>query len=418
MVSRCCAAGNNKYPPSKRNRQKRDWHLINMILDRIPCALFSERLPELIKLGRPAIVTELFRGQPLEQISDRQKVGELLGTTKVTISQNYINANLERVRNYQSGIRAPKELGRTPGTFAQYMDLIARDPASRCAVCEEPTPSNLLDGIDLHTFGIDTVVGGCRNATPLNPAPSTTANSLMFVANGGNSSDLHADGDGRDVLLYQGFGRKRVVLFPSEAAPRLHPIANYSTVPIARMDEAERTAFITYAGGVEHVLIPGEALFMPAFIWHHFDYLDLSMSISFRFGGISDPEAQALLRTVHLDHYTQNIIVGTRDPARAELCQTAARRLCAAVVQSYPSTREQFRTLRALAAECHRSTLLPGSRPYLSGIIEAEEFLDGGLSGYYSKPPNGSALYRGLWWLQENIRDLLRRWGRKLAYWA
>jgi hypothetical protein len=74
--------------------------------------------------------------------------------------------------------------------------------------------------------------------------------------------------------------------------------------------------------------------------------------------------------------------------------------------------------MRALAAECHRSTLLPGARPYLSGIIEAEDLLDGGLSGYYSKPPEGSALRRGLWRVNENIHDLLRRWGRKLAYWA
>jgi hypothetical protein len=123
------------------------------------------------------------------------------------------------VRNHQRGIPTPKKLGQTLGTFAQYMDLIERDPASRCMVCEEPTPPDLLKGVNLKELGIDTMVSGCGNATPLNPASPATANSLIFIANSGNSSDLHFDGDGRDVLLFQGFGRKSVILFPLTHPP-------------------------------------------------------------------------------------------------------------------------------------------------------------------------------------------------------
>jgi hypothetical protein len=329
----------------------------------------------------------------------------------------------------------PKKLGQITGTFSQYMNMITNEPLSRYMIPEqptprcllrglslnvfgEPTPADLLTELDLNAFGVDTVMSGCGDATPLIPAPRTTALSLIFAANGGNSSDLHADRDGRDVLLYQGFGHKRVVLFPADAAPRLHPVANFSTVPIARMDEKERAAFIEYADGVEHVLTPGETLFMPAFIWHHFDYLEPSISASFRFGGISDPDALAMMRAVHLDHYTLNIIVGTRDPARAELCRAVARRLVSAALMPYSSTREKFRSMRALAEECLRSTLLPGNRQYLTGIVEVEDFLDGGLSGFYSQPPEGSTVRQAIWRLTESMRDLLRRWGRKLAYWA
>lgn len=408
---------------------------MNVLLDRLPCDAIPDRLPELMRLGQPAVITGLFCGRPLEQIGNLQRLRELLGEMRFTISQNYTNANLERVRNYQRGKPMPKKLDQITGTFSQYLDMITNDPSSRYMIAEQPTPRCLLPGLSLHifgeptpedllkdldlsAFGVDTVMSGCGDATPLNPAPPTTALSLIFVANGGNSSDLHADRDGRDVLLYQGFGRKRVILFPADAAPRLHPVANFSTVPIARMDERERAAFINYAGGVEHVLSPGESLFMPAFIWHHFDYLEPSMSASFRFGGISDPDALAMMRTVHLDHHTLNIIVGTRDPARAELCRAAARRLVSAALLPYPSTREKFRAMRALAEECLRSTLLQGTRPYLTGIVEVEDFLDGGLSGFYSQPPEGSAVRRAIWRVTESIRDRLRRWGRKLAYWA
>lgn len=408
---------------------------MSTLLDRIPSEAIADRLPDLIMHGRPAVITGLFHGREIEQIKDLHRLRQLLGETQFTISQNYLNTNLERVRHYQRGRPMPKNLEQIAGTFSQYMDMITKDPSSRYMIAEqptprcllpglslnifgEPTPANLLKDLDLKAFGVDTVMSGCGDATPHNPAPPTTALSLLFAANGGNSSDLHADRDGRDVLLYQGFGHKRVVLFPADAAPRLHPIANFSTVPIARMDESERAAFVAYAGGVEHILSPGETLFMPAFIWHHFDYLEPSMSAGFRFGGVSDPDALAMMRTVHLDHFTLNILVGMRDPARAELCRVAAQSLISAAKVRYPSTREKFRAMRALAEECFRSTLLPGSRPYLTGIVEAEDFLDGGLSGFYSQPPEGSAVRRAIWRVTENLRDRLRRWGRKLAYWA
>ncbi len=387
-----------------------------MVLERMTFGALAERLSELGGWCRPAVVTDMARGLKLGQIQDLHRARELLGGVKVTVCGNYIQSHLERVRRYQRGVPMPKGFGYAPSTFAQYLDSVP--VGSRRAICEEPTPAALLEGLDFGPVGVDTVISGCGDFTPLNPAPPTTVLSMFFVASGGNSSDLHADGDGRDVLLHQGFGRKRVVLFPPEAAPLLHPVANFSTIPLARMGDAERAAFVAYAGGTEHVLSPGETLFMPAFVWHHFDYLDTSMSVSFRFGGISSPDAREMLRAVHLDHYTMNILAGTRNPNRAERCREAARRLCEAAHRRYPSTREKYRAMRALAADCHRSTLLPGDRDYLLGIIEAEDFLDGALSGCYSHPPEGSALRCRLWRLKEGLRDRLRRWGRRLAYWA
>jgi hypothetical protein len=74
--------------------------------------------------------------------------------------------------------------------------------------------------------------------------------------------------------------------------------------------------------------------------------------------------------------------------------------------------------MRALARECHHSTLPPGTQAYLTNLVEAEDLLEGALASYYSKPPQGAPLRRGLWYLQENARGLLRRWRRKVAFWA
>jgi hypothetical protein len=381
-------------------------------LERIPAA----HLPQMIQQARPAITADLFRGLPIERIMDQQKAREILGNMKVTMSLNYIDGHLERIRCHLRGVPMPPKLGKTAGTFAGYLDLIAQDPDTRTVISEEPTPECLLKDVSLSEFGVDSLIAG--NPAPFAEVPPTTAYSLIFAANRGNSSDMHADGDGRDVLLYQGFGRKRVILFPPESAPYLHPIANFSTVRIAGMSDADREAFVTYAGGVEHTLLPGEAIFMPAFVWHHFDYLDPSLSVIFRFGGITDPDAKAVLRAVHLDQHVQNILAGTRDPARAQSCRAAAQRLLSASKQKYKGTQDKYRVMRRLAAECHLTTRSPDFGTYSSGIVEAEDFLDGALSGAYSRPPTGSAMRRWLWTIQERTRDRLRRWGRKLSFWA
>src|SRR5258708_35700848 len=104
----------------------------------------------------------------------------------------------------------------------------------------------------------------------------------MFMANRGNASDLHTDWDGRDVLLYQLFGRKRVVLFPPDAAPKLHPIDIFSTLPLSEMDDLERRPLITHAGGVEHLLMPGHAICMTRVWWPSVHDRVPSTSVHFR----------------------------------------------------------------------------------------------------------------------------------------
>jgi len=370
----------------------------------------------LLAKARPAVLRGLFDGQKLGTLTDIARVREALGTTPVMISRNYTDSHRQNIRNYVQGVNAPPQIERKPGTLADYLDLIAREPDTRWLITEQAAPADLLASVDLSALGVTTLIGGYGN--PAAPPSTTTAHSLMFAANRDNASDLHTDWDGRDVILYQLFGRKRVVLFPPEAAPKLHPIDIFATVRLSGLDDSERAALCSFAGGVEHLLQPGEAMFIPAFWWHHIDYLDAAMSISFRLGGVQDPDALALLRSAHRDWRIQNIVAGSRDPQRSEACRAAARTLLAAGAQPSPTALEKYRAMRALAAECHRATLPAGSAPPVDAVIEAEDFLDGALCAFYRRPTAQSTLGKRLWSMREGLRDTLRRTGRKLAYWA
>ena len=61
------------------------------------------------------------------------------------------------------------------------------------------------------------------SACPRSTATSTWS-SAIFLANAGNVGHLHFDGDQRDVILHQVYGRKRVVLFPPAAAKHLRTL--------------------------------------------------------------------------------------------------------------------------------------------------------------------------------------------------
>lgn len=332
----------------------------------------------------------------------------------VAYGESYVDLHLERVQRYVRGIPMPGTMHERNGTMAEFFDLVAAD----CGyyISEQPTPEKLLADIDLCPLGVRAIRSG--NASPYLPAEPDVVHSAMFVAGPRSAADAHTDGDGRDVLLYQCFGRKRICLVPAGAGPLLHPIGVFGTVRLGAMTDAERAAFLGYAGGFEAVIEPGEAAFMPAFIWHHLDYLELSLSVNFRFGGIEDPVAQELIRRVPISQYVQRIIVGTRDPASVQQCREAARAVLATAARRHPSARAKYRAVYESAARhAPAGTDQAGSR-YLDAYVGAEYFLDGGLSGFYSRSPDGPGHYNRAWHLRERVRDVVRRRARRVAYWA
>ncbi|MCW0447196.1 hypothetical protein NB721_001994 [Xanthomonas sacchari] len=133
--------------------------------------------------------------------------------------------------------------------------------------------------------------------------------SNIFVANRGNRAHLHFDGDHRQVLLHQMFGRKQVLLFQPEACTELRTMAGSpwsSGVYLERMSEQERLDFLDEVGGYHAVLEPGETIYMPALIWHYLGYVDDAMSFNLRFRRNKFGRFLCV-DNFHRDSYVQNL---------------------------------------------------------------------------------------------------------------
>ena len=107
------------------------------------------------------------------------------------------------------------------------------------------------------------------------PSPGRAARcGALWFGPAGTVSALHHDTS--NILLCQIFGRKRVRLYPPDE-PRLLAAARgvYSDL------DPERDAAGLAGRGLDVVLAPGEALFLPVGWWHHVRALDVSISLAF-----------------------------------------------------------------------------------------------------------------------------------------
>ncbi|MCX8143258.1 MAG: cupin-like domain-containing protein [Bacteroidia bacterium] len=112
---------------------------------------------------------------------------------------------------------------------------------------------------------------------------------MLFIGGKGSITHLHFDIDYSSVLHIQIYGKKKFLLFPYHQQHLLYrkpfevlawpDFSNYTS----RMEELQ-THFpkLKEAKGYEVILNPGEALLMPPGCWHHIEYIETSIAISFR----------------------------------------------------------------------------------------------------------------------------------------
>jgi len=244
------------------------------------------RDPRALAAAREPVVLEGFlAGTPLAAVSSARAARAMLGDVALELREEFVAWSLRH-----GG--APDLRPARASTLAEYLDLLEAEPATPWMCTEFPTPPALLERMGARARSL-----GEGGALPV---------SFSFVGGRGHHAHLHYDGDFRSVLLVQVFGEKRAAMVPATECHRLHAVGNFSGVFLDRMAEGERAAFVADAGGWTAAIGPGDALFMPAGLWHYLDYPVTGMSINLRFG--ASPANARLAGRLHAHDALQRIV--------------------------------------------------------------------------------------------------------------
>jgi Cupin-like domain len=288
-------------------------------------------VPELwsryVAARQPVLVEGLFDDQPIRKLATARAARRAIGDMDFVVQWSY-TASLYYAK--ANAIGQPER-----ATLADYLDYVALNPRTP-RMCIEQALAPALDAL-IKAPAV------CRN----------NARTLMFIGNAGNFAHLHFDGDQRQVLMYQVFGVKRVILIPPIAAKKLLPHQNFSSVCVQHMSERERRAFLAYVGGYECLVRPGQAILMPALFWHYVDYVETSLSVHFRFGQTRD--GRFFDDHVHRSMYSQNVASCFQDERfAAGPGKQVMLRLRRAAAATYRNDRERYQRIEALCKELYQ----------------------------------------------------------------
>lgn len=248
----------------------------------------------------PVVITDLLSGTPIAGLRTREQTVAELGRMPLLIRPEYS-------RSLLSTLEAGPDTSRKPETVSLrgYFRIIDTDPTTTRMCIEEPTPPELAALAPLPKL-----------CTKQDGSADDGQKSTIFVGNQGNAAPLHYDGDSRHVLLYQVFGTKRVVVIGAQHGAALRPIANFSTLRWSKCPSNERYELLQKLGGVETVIGPGEAIFMPALSYHAADYVEDGMSVNFRFG--RNRYHELFSEHVHLDPNAQRLMAASLEERASE----------------------------------------------------------------------------------------------------
>lgn len=275
---------------------------------------------------QPVLVDRLFDDQPIRKLATPRAARKAIGDMEFVVQWSYTASLYYEM----TGGAGEPELA----TLADYLDYVALNPRTPRMCIEQPVAPALAR--------LASPPAICRN----------NERTLMFIGNAGNFAHLHFDGDQRQVLMYQVFGRKRVVLIPPIAAKKLLPHQNFSSVCLQHMSDRERRAFLRYVGGVECVVRPGQAILMPALYWHYLHYDETSLSIHFRFGQTA--HGRFFDDHVHRSMYSQNVAALLGDARfAAGPGREVMRRLRRAAAARYRNPGARYQALESLCKDLY-----------------------------------------------------------------
>lgn len=329
---------------------------------------------EFLRVKRPVVIRDLFDGQAIAALDSEAKARAELGTMPVEVHAGYEHYFTQVVSALASGAsfdgESDAEMDRRPSTLSEYLDAAASDPSARQIASE--VPEQMTPGLNsLYQLPPYCARGaGGREDTRVE----------TWIANGGNYSHLHFDADQRHVLQYQVFGLKRVVMLPPSAGDRIGAIRNNCVLSPEGVPEAEQDAFIESLGGYQCQLGPGDAIFLPALMWHYFEYQQTSMAITMRF--CRNRYARFFGDNLHFDYRLQELSwLFLDEDAVGPRLEHAYQQIQEAFESAAPSPQHKGQRVQAVIEELHEELCLPHhpgrySRAFLEPLRDAVRALE------------------------------------------
>jgi lysine-specific demethylase 8 len=220
----------------------------------------------------PVVIGDAQEHASISKLVSERDVVDRFGDVLIQVQQNYTSApSRTGADTGQAGLSQKVRNDIAEMRLRDYCNHIKRNPGTDLLCVEYRTPPRILAEMRMPPYC--DVQGAAEELV-----------SFMFVANKGNYAHLHFDGDFRHVLLYQVFGRKRVVIVPLAAQAKISPSMNFSKLLIQNMREEEKRYLFKYLDAYECILEPGDTIYFPPSVWHYVEYLDTGMSVNFRFG--------------------------------------------------------------------------------------------------------------------------------------
>ncbi|MEG4455827.1 cupin-like domain-containing protein [Microcoleus sp. N9_A1] len=326
---------------------------------------------DFVECRQPVIIEGLFRNTPLEQLSNLEVARSKLGSMQLTLGEEFGTTMLKEMGIFPS-LASESEDSFQSCNLDEYLSFIARNPHTRKMASVNEVPSLLRQILPSPVLCM-----GSNSREPL---------MRLFVGNAGNRAHLHFDTDGRDVLLCQIFGRKRVVIISEEQTPKLSPVRNFSGVFLEHFSVSDLKPFLDYTNAQEAILQPGDAVFIPKASWHYIEYIDTGMSVGFRFIHQDNQYLSFLVKNIYPNLYWQGLVSRfadeqtVREKYLADFMKIAVARL-----YPYKTAQECYEAVHSVVRETYRNLCLKGEEKLymLSNLEEFESSLFSKLSYYH-----------------------------------
>ena len=237
---------------------------------------------EVVAKQRPVILTDLFAGQRIFELSEP-------GLAAIHLK----DIQLRAIRVTENFLLPTKS---HTCSFEQYRQWITDNP-NCCLWCYQPLPESLR---------------ALFTPPPYVDPRTDDLSALFYISTSQLRLSLHFDVDFKQNLMTQVLGRKRYILIPPRFSKRLNPYFNYSQIALANYSEPEKLAFVKYNDGFDCIVDPGETLFIPKSWWHYVEYLSFSITVSLRYAKSPFSQVFTLLPRCYLLQNIGNSLIDER----------------------------------------------------------------------------------------------------------